>query len=54
MNEKEETTMKKAFSILLCLALALGCAAAWAETEEKETMGIISTNGAFELRGVLP
>ena len=39
---------------LLCLALALGFASAFAETAEKETIGAISINGAFELRGVLP
>ena len=46
--------MKKAISILLCLALALGFASAFAETAEKEAIGAISMNGAFELRGVLP
>ena len=46
--------MKKAISILLCLALTLGFAASVAETVEKETIGTISMNGAFELRGVLP
>ena len=48
--------MKKAIAILLCLALMLGCAAAVAETaeKEKETMGTINMNGAFELRCTLP
>ena len=47
----EENDMKKAITILLCLVLTLCCAAALAE---KEIMGVISMNGAFELRGVLP
>ena len=46
--------MKKVILILLCLALALGFASAFAETAEKEAIGAISMNGAFELRGVLP
>ena len=46
--------MKKTLAILLCLALTLGCAAATAETVEKEAIGTISMNGAFELRGVIP
>ena len=46
--------MKKALMILLCLAMALGCTAAFAETAEKEYMGTISMNGAFDLRCVLP
>ena len=50
----EENEMKKALAILLCLALTLGFAAATAETADKETIGTISMNGAFELRGVLP
>ena len=50
----EGNTMKKAISILLCLALTLGFAASVAETVEKEAIGAISMNGAFELRGVLP
>ena len=46
--------MKKAITILLCLALTFSCAAALGETAEKETMGTISMNGAFELRGIMP
>ena len=46
--------MKKALTILLCLAMALCCASAFAEDAEKEYMGTISMNGAFDLRCVLP
>ena len=46
--------MKKTILILLCLALTLCFAGAAAENAEKEIMGTISMNGAFELRGVLP
>ena len=46
--------MKKIIAILLCLALTLGLAAATAKTAEKKSMGTISMNGAFKLRGVLP
>ncbi|MBR6028698.1 MAG: hypothetical protein IKP40_06360 [Clostridia bacterium] len=48
--------MKRIFAILLALALLLGCAAAEpvaAETE-KEIMGSVNINGAFELRCALP
>ncbi len=46
--------MKKVILILLCLALTLNFASAVAETAEKEAIGAISMNGAFELRGVMP
>ena len=46
--------MKKALTILLCLAMTLCCASAFAEGAEKEYMGTISMNGAFDLRCVLP
>ena len=46
--------MKKALTILLCLAMTLCCASAFAEGVEKEYMGTISMNGAFDLRCVLP
>lgn len=46
--------MKKALSILLCLALALSCAAALGESAEKEMIGTITMNGAFELHGLIP
>ena len=46
--------MKKVILILLCLALTLSFVTAVAETAEKEAIGAISMNGAFELRGVLP
>ena len=42
--------MKKIMAILLCLALATGCAACAAEAADKEVMGTISMGGAFELR----
>ncbi len=46
--------MKKALTILLCMALTLSCAAALGESAEKEMIGAISINGAFELHGVIP
>lgn len=49
-------TMRKLIALLLCLSLALGCAAAFAEEEaaEKENLTVININGAFALEGVLP
>ena len=44
--------MKKLFAILLCLALALGCAAL-AENEEKARLGQVDINGAFMLQCAL-
>ncbi len=45
--------MKKILAIVLCLIMALSCAA-FAETAKKTSMGEVSMNGAFELRGVIP
>ena len=46
--------MKKVILILLCLALTLSFVTAVAETAEKEAIGAISMNGAFELRSRFP
>ncbi len=46
--------MKKIISVLLCLVLALGCAAAAAEEPEKQFFGTIRVNGEFTLKGVMP
>jgi len=45
--------MKKILSILLCLAMLAGLAAAAAETE-KTDLGSISMNGKFQLKAKLP
>ncbi len=44
--------MKKMLAILLCLSMLLGCAA-MAETE-KDSLGVVNVNGAFELKCALP
>ncbi len=46
--------MKKIIAMLLCLALALGCAVSFAEEGGKTTLGTISINGAFTLQCGLP
>ena len=46
--------MKKIVAAMLCAALLLGCAAALAETTDYTTIGKMSVNGLFEIRGVLP
>lgn len=47
--------MKKIISLLLCVMLILSCAVAIAEdSAEKEKIGTISINGAFDLRCKLP
>ena len=46
--------MKKIIAMLLCLALALGCAVSFAEESGKTTLGTISINGAFTLQCGLP
>ena len=45
--------MKKAFAILLCLAMLLSCAAV-AETAEKTYLATVDMNGAFQLQCALP
>ena len=45
--------MKRMLAIVLCLIMALSCAAI-AETAEKQSMGTVTMNGAFELKGVIP
>ena len=46
--------MKKLAAIMLCLALALGCAAAVAETAEKESTGVLTVNGKFTAKWIAP
>ena len=46
--------MKKIMAILLSLALLLGCAAGLSETVEKQSLGTISVNGEFTIRGEIP
>lgn len=47
--------MKKLISLILCVILAAGCAAALAEsTPEKEDIVTINMNGAFAIKGILP
>ena len=45
--------MKKIFAIILCLALLLGCAAL-AETPEKESIGTVKVEEAFNIKCKLP
>ena len=45
--------MKKIWTVLLCLALVLGCSAALAQ-EEKTNLGVINVNGAFTLKCAMP
>ena len=44
--------MKKTIAILLCLVMALGCAAA--EAAEKTNLGVVNLNGKYELHCVMP
>lgn len=46
--------MKKIVTILLSLALLMGCAAALAETAEKTTIGEVSINGEFTIQAPVP
>ena len=46
--------MKRIFAILLCLAVALGCTTALAETAAKETIGQVNANGVFTLQCAIP
>ncbi|MCR5296854.1 MAG: hypothetical protein K6E17_05550 [Clostridiales bacterium] len=46
--------MKKIMAILLSIALLLGCAAGLAEAGEKQSLGTISVNGEFTLKGLIP
>ena len=46
--------MKKITAMMLCLILALSCAAGLAETAEKVNMGTVNVNGAFEAKCILP
>ena len=46
--------MKKLISLILCVILAVSCAAAFAEsTPEKEDLVTINMNGAFMIKGTL-
>lgn len=46
--------MKKIMAVLLSLAMILGCAAALAEGETKQSFGTIRVNGEFTLKGTVP
>ena len=46
--------MKKIVAMILCLALAIGCCAAVAETAEKESIGKVNVNGDFEIKCAIP
>lgn len=46
--------MKKIISMLLALALLLGCGAALAEAAEKTQMGTLEMKGAFTLKCAIP
>jgi len=46
--------MKKITAMILCLVLALSCTAGLAEAAEKNNIGTVNVNGAFEARCVLP
>ena len=46
--------MKKIISVLLSLALLLGCAAAFAETAEKTELGTVTVNGEFTIQAPIP
>ena len=46
--------MKKIISVLLSLALLLGCAAAFAETAEKAELGTLTVNGEFTIQAPIP
>ena len=45
--------MKKLLSVLLCMALALGCGLAAAEAP-KEDYTVVTVNGSFNIRGITP
>ena len=51
--KERKTNMKKAFAILLCLAMLLGCSA-MAETAEKTHLATVNMNGAFQLQCSVP
>ncbi len=46
--------MKKIFALLVCLALMTGCAAGVTEAAEKQSLGTVRMEDAFELRCALP
>ena len=46
--------MKKLFTLLLSLALLLGCCVSQAEAPVKTELGSINMNGAFRLQCTLP
>ena len=46
--------MKKIVAMLLSLALLLGCAAGFAEADEKTELGTLNVNGEFRLQGRIP
>ena len=46
--------MKKTVALILCIVTAFTCVIAYAEDTEKTNIGMISINGIFDLKGVLP
>ena len=46
--------MKKIIAMLLCLALLTACCAAVAETAEKNNIGTLNVNGAFNIKCQIP
>ena len=46
--------MKKLISLIICLAMLLGCVCALAETAEKQELGTVNVNGAFKLQCAVP
>ena len=46
--------MKKTVALILCIVTAFTCVIAYAEDTEKTNIGVISINGIFDLKGVLP
>ena len=46
--------MKKIIAMILSLALLLGCAAGFAEAEEKAVLGTVNVNGVYKIQGKIP
>ena len=46
--------MKKIIAMILSLALLLGCAAGFAEADEKAVLGTVNVNGLYKIQGKIP
>ena len=46
--------MRKTIMVLMCILLAMTCAAAMAENAGKEDYTVVTVNGAFSIRGITP